>query len=118
MLRVANTCLRGYYALAHRNFRLPAPLRLQPEHGGRARADPISGRADRLAERVWNELSCSVYALNQNLAEFRRYPALVRILQEIGERGLPAIFINGDLLLNGEYPDIARLDNALVKPEN
>jgi hypothetical protein len=61
-----------------------------------------------------NELSCSVYALNQNLTEFRRYPELIHILQEIGESGLPAIFINGDLLLNGEYPDIARLDNALV----
>jgi hypothetical protein len=68
-----------------------------------------------LRKQYGNDLSCSVYALNQNLTEFRRYPELVRILQEIGEKGLPAIFINGELALSGEYPEIAQFENLLEK---
>jgi hypothetical protein len=68
-----------------------------------------------LRKRHGNDLACSVYALNQNLAQFRKYPEITRMLQEVGEKGLPMVFINGVMAFHGEYPDVARLEHAMAK---
>jgi hypothetical protein len=68
-----------------------------------------------LRKRYGNKLTCSIYSLNNHLAQFRRYPVLVEVLQEIGEKGLPVILIDGEMVFQGEYPEPARLETALAE---
>jgi hypothetical protein len=63
--------------------------------------------------RYGSALSCSLYSLSQNLAQFRSRPELVEILRTTGEKGLPAVYINGRLAFEGEYPSPERLQEAL-----
>jgi hypothetical protein len=66
-----------------------------------------------LKRRHGNTLSCSVYSLNQHLAQFRTRPELVDILRSTGEKGLPAVYINGRLVFEGKYPSPECLEEAL-----
>lgn len=85
---------------------------------------PSNPRQDRQAEdfqhtllelknRHKDDVAYMVYALNLHLQHFRERPELARILQEQGKKGLPAVFLNNQLVLQGKYPEMADFEKLL-----
>ncbi|MFP4084805.1 MAG: arsenic metallochaperone ArsD family protein [Desulfonatronovibrio sp.] len=67
----------------------------------------------KLKDRHKHDIVYMVYALNLHLQQFRERPELARILQEQGQKGLPAIFLNDQLVMQGKYPDLAEFEKLL-----
>ncbi|MFN2266970.1 MAG: arsenic metallochaperone ArsD family protein [Desulfonatronovibrio sp.] len=67
----------------------------------------------KLKEKLKNDVSCAVYALNLHLQQFKSRPQLSEILQNQGTKGLPAIFINDKLVVQGRYPSLSEMEELL-----
>lgn len=66
-----------------------------------------------LKEKLKGDISCAVYALNLHLQQFKSRPQLAEILQNQGKNGLPAIFINDKLEIQGRYPSLFEMEELL-----
>ncbi|MFP4314907.1 MAG: arsenic metallochaperone ArsD family protein [Desulfovibrionales bacterium] len=59
------------------------------------------------------ELSLQIFALNQHLQQFRKYPEIVDLLQNVGKRGLPVVACNGQIIFKGSFPKREELETGL-----
>ncbi|WP_028574522.1 arsenic metallochaperone ArsD family protein [Desulfonatronovibrio hydrogenovorans] len=76
-------------------------------------AEEFQQDLSRLKAKFKGELSVIIYALNLHLNQFKTRTELAEILQTQGKKGLPAIFVNNCLVMQGEYPDQKRLEHIL-----
>ncbi|MGM0682560.1 MAG: arsenic metallochaperone ArsD family protein, partial [Thermodesulfobacteriota bacterium] len=65
-----------------------------------------------------DDIAYMVYALNLHLQQFRERPEMARILQEQGQKGLPAVFINDQLVLQGKYPEMDELEKLILSADS
>jgi glutaredoxin len=72
----------------------------------------------KLKEKYKNDIAYLIYSLNLHLNRFREHKELVYILQNEGDSGLPAIFINGQMVFHGHYPDYEELETAIERFNN
>ncbi|MFW6324106.1 MAG: arsenic metallochaperone ArsD family protein [Desulfovibrionales bacterium] len=89
--------------------------------GCRPDAAPTPEMADLQQSILWlkkrhgSNLACLLFSLNQHLAQFREKPEVVGILREIGESGLPVIYVNGKMVFQGTFPTKEQLETVLEK---
>lgn len=67
----------------------------------------------KLKENQEGNISYTIYALNLHLQQFKSRPQLAEILQNQGKKGLPAIFINDKLVVQGRYPSMSEMEELL-----
>lgn len=78
-------------------------------HEQDSRAEEFQETLIRLKEKLGSAISYTIYALNLHLQQFKSRPELASILQNQGRKGLPVIFINEQLVIQGRYPDLNEL---------
>ncbi len=66
-----------------------------------------------LKKKLKGEISYTIYALNLHLQQFKSRHQLSEILQNQGPKGLPAIFINDKLVVQGRYPSLSEMEELL-----
>ncbi|MFO7727883.1 MAG: arsenic metallochaperone ArsD family protein [Desulfonatronovibrio sp.] len=81
-------------------------------------AENLQNTLLKLKDRHKDDIAYMVYALNLHLQQFRERPEMARILQEQGQKGLPAVFINDQLVLQGKYPEMDELEKLILSADS